>query len=87
MGSLSWQAGRAVTAVLSLQAAFLLLGPLKPVILWTGAQEKAEQERGGVVSLVPGVRSRCTEEESEAVAPNCSCWKSQGGSKPQLKPL
>lgn len=53
---------------------FLLLGPLEPVILWTGAQEKAEWKRGGVESLVSGVRSLslslCTEEESEASAPN-----------------
>lgn len=57
-------------AVLYLQATFFLSGPLKPVILWTGAQEKAEWERGGVGSLVPGVRSLCTGKESKALAPN-----------------
>lgn len=60
------QAGRAEAAVLYLQSMFLLLGPLEPVILWTRAQAKAEWKRGGVVSLVSGVRSLCTGEESEA---------------------
>lgn len=36
------QAGRAGAAVVYPQALFLLLSPLEPVILWTGAQEKAE---------------------------------------------
>lgn len=60
VGRQSWR------CVLYLQAVFFLLGPLEPVILWTGAQEKAEWERGGVGSLVPGVRSLCTGKESEA---------------------
>ncbi|TNN28862.1 hypothetical protein EYF80_060990 [Liparis tanakae] len=38
---------QAESASLYPQAAFLLLGPLALVILWTDAQEKAEWERGG----------------------------------------
>lgn len=63
-------AARAGAAVLYLQTAFLPLCPLEPVTLWTGAQEKAEWERGGVGSPVSGVPSLCAEEESEALAPN-----------------
>ena len=77
------QAGRqAGLELLCLQAAFLLLCPLEPVTLWTGAQEKAGgvgrgEERWG--SLVPGVQSLCSEEESEAPK-LCSRSDSQGGS-------
>lgn len=42
------QAGRTGAAVVYPQALFLLMGPLEQVILWTGAQEKAEWEMGGV---------------------------------------
>ena len=48
---------------------FPLLGPLEPVIIWTRAQEK-EWKRGGAGSLVPGVQSPCTGEESDVSAPN-----------------
>ena len=79
------QAGRAGAAVLYPQAAFLLLGPLEPVILWTGAQQK----KGRVGELGEEWGASCLacclsalEEESEAPAPYlCSRSNSQGGSR------
>lgn len=40
------QASRQAGLELYLQAVFLLLGPLEPVILWTGAQEKGRVREG-----------------------------------------
>lgn len=63
------QAGRAGAAVLCPQAPFLFLGPLEPVILWTGAQEKAEWEKGGV-GEPRAWRAVSLHRRSKALAPN-----------------